>query len=98
MNEVRLWVVGLGTVGQWLLRAVHSHTPRLASRYGFVPKVVGVANARDGFVYNASGLDPLSVLEPHGTEPHGACRACAPIPRGPTCARHGSHQRRDLPD
>jgi homoserine dehydrogenase len=63
MNEVRLWVVGLGTVGQWLLRAVHSHTPRLASRYGFVPKVVGVANARDGFVYDAGGLDPLSVLE-----------------------------------
>jgi hypothetical protein len=49
-------VVGLGTVGQWLLRAVHAQMPRLASRYGFVPKVVGVANARDGFVVHMSRL------------------------------------------
>ena len=63
MNEVRVWIVGLGTVGQWLLRAMHVQAPRLADRYGFVPKVVGVANARDGFVYDASGLDPQTVLE-----------------------------------
>ena len=63
MKEVRIWIVGLGTVGQWLLRAMHVQAPRLADRYGFVPKVVGVANARDGFVYDASGLDPQAVLE-----------------------------------
>jgi homoserine dehydrogenase len=63
MKEVRIWLVGLGTVGQWLLRAMHVQTPRLAGRYGFVPKVVGVANARDGFVYDSSGLDPQTVLE-----------------------------------
>jgi homoserine dehydrogenase len=63
MKEVRIWIVGLGTVGQWLLRAMHVQAPRLADRYGFVPKVVGVANARDGFVYGASGLDPQTVLE-----------------------------------
>jgi homoserine dehydrogenase len=63
MKEVRIWVVGLGTVGQWLLRAMHVQAPRLADRYGFVPKIVGVANARDGFVYDASGLDPQTVLE-----------------------------------
>jgi len=63
MKEVRIWVVGLGTVGQWLLRAMYVQAPRLADQYGFVPKVVGVANARDGFVYDASGLDPLTVLE-----------------------------------
>jgi hypothetical protein len=63
MNEIRLWVLGLGTVGQWLLRAVHAQMPRLASRYGFVPKVVGVANARDGFVYHPGGLDPLTAAE-----------------------------------
>lgn len=50
-----MWVVGLGTVGQWLLRALHSQAPRLAGRYGFVPKVVGVANSRDGFVYRNRG-------------------------------------------
>jgi homoserine dehydrogenase len=63
MKEVRIWVVGLGTVGQWLLRAMHAQAPRLAARYGFIPKVVGVANARDGFVYDSRGLDPQAVLE-----------------------------------
>lgn len=63
MKEVRIWVVGLGTVGQWLLRAMHVQAPRLAGRYGFVPKVVGVANARDGFVYDSRGHDPRAVLE-----------------------------------
>jgi homoserine dehydrogenase len=63
VKETRLWIVGLGTVGQWLVRALHAHAPRLATRYGFVPKVVGVANARDGFVYTSSGLDLLTLLE-----------------------------------
>ena len=63
MKEVRIWIVGFGTVGQWLLHAIRSQAPRLADRYGFVPRVVGVASARDGFVYGASGLDPLTVLE-----------------------------------
>lgn len=63
MKEVRIWIVGLGTVGQWLLRAMHVQAPRLADRYGFVSKVVCVANARDGFAYDASGLDPQTVLE-----------------------------------
>jgi len=63
MKEVRIWIVGFGTVGQWLLRAMHVQAPRLADRYGFVPKVVGVANARDGFVYDARGVEPQTVLE-----------------------------------
>jgi homoserine dehydrogenase len=63
MNDVRIWIVGLGTVGQWLLHALHSQAPRLGDRYGFVPKVVGVGNARDGFVFDSSGLDAKSVLE-----------------------------------
>jgi len=63
MKDVRLWIVGLGTVGQWLLRALHEHAARLEGRYGFVPTVVGVASARHGFAYDADGLDPLTVLE-----------------------------------
>jgi homoserine dehydrogenase len=63
MKEVRLWIVGLGTVGQWLLRALHEHAATLEGHYGFVPMVTGVASARDGFVQNADGLDPLIVLE-----------------------------------
>jgi homoserine dehydrogenase len=63
MKDVRLWIVGLGTVGQWLLRAIHEHAARLESRYGFAPAVVGAASAREGFVHDADGLDPLAVLE-----------------------------------
>ena len=63
MKDVRIWIVGLGTVGQWLLRAVDARAAGLGVRYGFVPRLVGVASARHGFVYDADGLDPLSVLE-----------------------------------
>jgi homoserine dehydrogenase len=62
-TAVRTWVVGLGTVGQWLLRALHSHSGRLADRHGVSVTVVGVANARDGFVYDGDGIDIASVLD-----------------------------------
>ena len=58
-----MWIVGLGTVGRWLLRALHEHAGRLEGRYGFRPRVVGVASARHGFVHDADGLDPLTVFE-----------------------------------
>jgi homoserine dehydrogenase len=63
MKDVRLWLVGLGTVGQWLLGALHEHGARLEGRYGFVPTLIGVASARHGFVHDADGLDPATVLE-----------------------------------
>jgi homoserine dehydrogenase len=59
---VRIWVVGLGTVGQWLLRALDSHGEFLERRYGFTPVVTGAANARDGFVHRADGLDLPTLL------------------------------------
>jgi len=62
-REVRIVVVGLGTVGRWLVGALHTHRSRLESRYGFHPKLVAVATARDGFVSRADGLDPLAVLD-----------------------------------
>lgn len=55
--------MGLGTVGRWLVSALHEHAARLESRYGFRPRIVGVSNARDGFVSDARGLDPPAVLE-----------------------------------
>ncbi len=59
---MRIWVVGTGVVGQWLLRALHSGAKGF-ERYGFAPVVVGVANARDGFVYRSDGLDIPTLLE-----------------------------------
>jgi homoserine dehydrogenase len=55
-------VVGFGTVGQWLLRALHSNRERLQARYGAVIAVVGLANARDGFIHDEGGLDIPGLL------------------------------------
>jgi homoserine dehydrogenase len=62
VKEVRICVVGCGTVGQWLLRALAAHAARLATRYNFVPVVVGLATARHGLIYNAAGLDLPTLL------------------------------------
>jgi homoserine dehydrogenase len=61
-TALRAWVVGFGTVGQWLLRSLHSQAGRLADRHGVAVTVVGLANARDGFVYDGDGLEIPSVL------------------------------------
>lgn len=58
----RISVVGLGTVGQWLIRALDSDAERLARRYGVAFTVVSVANARDGFIYDEEGLDIPAIL------------------------------------
>jgi homoserine dehydrogenase len=72
---LRIWVVGFGTVGQWLVRALDSQAERLAGRYGVGVTVVGLANARDGFVYDANGLDLQCLL---GLTPSG--RSVAEVP------------------
>ncbi len=59
---MRIWVVGLGTVGRWLLRALDSQREQLERRYGLAPVVVGVANARHGFIHRPDGLDLSTVL------------------------------------
>jgi homoserine dehydrogenase len=63
MRPVRIWLVGFGTVGQWVARALHTQAERLAARYGFAPVVVGVASARDGFVHRPDGLDLPTLLD-----------------------------------
>ena len=62
MRHVRLWVVGFGTVGRWLLRALDAHAETLLLEYGIAPRVVGIANQRGGFVYRSAGLDIRTVL------------------------------------
>ena len=59
---VRVWLVGFGTVGRWVVRALDTEAERLAGKYGSDVTVVGLASARDGFVYNGKGLDLQSVL------------------------------------
>jgi homoserine dehydrogenase len=62
VKPLRIWLVGFGTVGQWLVRALDSKAELLAVRYGIAVTVVGLANARDGFIYDGNGLDLRSAL------------------------------------
>ena len=60
---MRVWIVGFGTVGRWVVAALASKRELLAERYGAEPVVVGLANERDGFVYSEAGIDLAAALE-----------------------------------
>ena len=62
VKPLRIWLVGFGTVGQWLVRALDVQAERLTDRYGVGVAVVGLATARDGFIYDPNGLDLASAL------------------------------------
>lgn len=61
MRPLRVWLVGFGMVGRWLVRTLDSDAARLRARYGLEPAVVGVAAARGGFVYDEAGVDLKSL-------------------------------------
>ena len=65
-RPLRLWIVGFGTVGRWLARALSERSEDLRERHGVRFEVVGVANRRDGFLYSESGLDLHDVRELSG--------------------------------
>jgi homoserine dehydrogenase len=62
VRPLRVWLVGFGTVGRWVADALDTQAGRLASRFGCAVQVVGIANARDGFVYDAGGLNLRSAM------------------------------------
>jgi homoserine dehydrogenase len=62
VKPLRIWVVGLGMVGEWLVRTLDTQAERLAARYGIGVTIVGLANARHGFIYDENGLDLRSTL------------------------------------
>jgi homoserine dehydrogenase len=62
VKPLRIWLVGFGTVGRWVTRALDSQRERLAGKYGIGVTVVGLASARDGFIYDGTGLDIQSAL------------------------------------
>jgi len=62
VSPLRVWLIGFGTVGRWVAGVLDEQADRLTSRYGCELTVVGIANARDGFVYDGHGLDLGSVL------------------------------------
>ena len=60
---MRAWVVGFGTVGRWVVDALDRHADRL----GLDVTIVGLANARDGFVFRDDGIDPAQALAADGS-------------------------------
>ena len=62
MRPVRVWIVGFGTVGQWLVRVLDEHRARIEERYAVAFEVVGLANRRDGFAYRSNGINLRSAL------------------------------------
>jgi homoserine dehydrogenase len=79
---IRFSVVGLGTVGRWLLGAIDRHHDRLRDRYGVDLKLVGLASRRGGFTYNEDGIEISSALAPR--DPEASIAAAAPGDRWPT--------------
>jgi homoserine dehydrogenase len=60
-TPVRVCVIGTGTVGRWLLRAISRDRAALAARYGVDPSVVAVGG-RDGLVHDPAGVDVEKLL------------------------------------
>ena len=60
---MRVCVVGFGTVGRWVVGALARRGDELREAHGADIELVGVANARDGFVHREGGLDPSALLE-----------------------------------
>jgi homoserine dehydrogenase len=63
MRQLRLSIIGFGTVGRWLAAAVHRRHIWLAAECGVAISVVSVATRRDGFIHRDSGLDIPTLLD-----------------------------------
>jgi homoserine dehydrogenase len=65
--RVRVSIVGLGTVGGWVLRALERQGTRLRDEHGVEFSVVALATRSDGFVHRAEGIDPAEALAARGS-------------------------------
>src|SRR5438552_8999530 len=63
MRQLRLSIVGFGTVGRWLAEAIHRRRAWLEAECGVVVAVVSVATRRDGFIHRDAGLDIPALLD-----------------------------------
>jgi homoserine dehydrogenase len=63
MKQLRLSIIGFGTVGQGLAELLFGKEALLKQDYGLDVKLVSVANSRHGFIYRENGLDISMLLE-----------------------------------
>jgi homoserine dehydrogenase len=57
MKRLRLSLLGFGTVGQWLIEALHRRQAWLQQELGLVVVLQSVATAHHGLIYHDEGLD-----------------------------------------
>jgi homoserine dehydrogenase len=63
MRQIRLSIVGFGTVGRWLAAAIERRRSWLEAECGVAVSVVSVATRRDGFIHRDDGLKVPTLLE-----------------------------------
>ena len=63
MKHLRLSIIGFGVVGQGLAELLTTKQELLQQQYDLRVTLVGVANARHGFIYKEDGLDIPLLLE-----------------------------------
>jgi homoserine dehydrogenase len=63
MRTLRLSIIGFGVVGQGFAELLAAKKAWLAQHYGLDVLLVGVANARHGFIYREDGLDIAMLLD-----------------------------------
>lgn len=64
MRQKRLSIVGFGTVGRWVARAVHSRRGWLKAECGIDHlSIVSIATRRDGFLHREDGFDVSILLD-----------------------------------
>ncbi|HLX58671.1 MAG TPA: homoserine dehydrogenase [Ktedonobacteraceae bacterium] len=63
MRHIRITLVGFGVVGQGFAELLANKLEYLKQRYETRLTLVGVANARHGFIYRVDGLDVSMLLE-----------------------------------
>lgn len=63
MKSLRLSLAGFGVVGQAFVELLSSKQEHLRQAYEIDARLVGVGNARHGFIYREDGLDIPTVLE-----------------------------------
>jgi homoserine dehydrogenase len=63
MKQLRLALLGFGTVGQWLAEALHTRRAWLQQEYDLVVTLVSVGTRRHGLISRSEGLDIPTLLD-----------------------------------
>ena len=63
MKQLRLALLGFGTVGQWLAEALHTQHAWLQQEFGLDVTLTSLATAHHGLIYRDDGLDIPTLLE-----------------------------------